>query len=171
MDLAGLRDAPLGRLVVIAGHLSSQRWNRYLAERHALTPAGMVTLMALQNHGELTHRAVADRCFVRPATLTGVVDTLERDGLVERRRDGTDRRVVRLALTAAGRALAEELATVIASRRPLTSVDADPAKAAVIREFLLELISTMHGGEDGGSSTKHGQPLTRHTIDPAGQPC
>lgn len=55
----------------------------------------MSTLSALHQHGESNHRAVADRCFVRPATLTGVVDTPERDGLVERHRDGTDRRAVR----------------------------------------------------------------------------
>lgn len=148
MELKGLRDAPLGRLVVVAGHVTSQRWSRYLADQHGLTVAGMATLMTLGQHGGLTHRAVADHCFVRPATLTGVVDTLERDGLVERRRDETDRRTVRLTLTQAGRDRVEALTTLITSGRPLTSVDADPAKAAVIREFLLELISATQQGED-----------------------
>jgi DNA-binding MarR family transcriptional regulator len=148
MDRTGLPDAPLGRLVAIAGHLTSQRWNRYLAERHGLTGAGMVTLLTIAQQGEMTHRQIADRCFVRPATLTGVVDTLERDGLVERRRDDADRRSVRLALTADGAAHAQAIVGVIRSNPPLTSVDADPAKAAVIREFLLELIETMSTGED-----------------------
>jgi DNA-binding MarR family transcriptional regulator len=150
MDGNNLRDAPLGRLVVIAGHVMTQRWSRYLAEQHGLTTAGMATLMTLHQHGESTHRAVADRCFVRPGTLTGVVDTLERDGLVIRRRDEADRRTVRLALTPAGRVRAEALSTIIRSNRPLTSVDADPAKAATIREFLLEVIETMSDGSGGG---------------------
>jgi DNA-binding MarR family transcriptional regulator len=149
MDGSNLDGAPLGRLVVIAGHVMSQRWSRYLAEQHGLTTAGMATLMTLAQHGESTHRAVADRCFVRPATLTGVVDTLERDGLVERRRDETDRRTVRLGLTPAGRARAAALGTIVRSARPLTSVDADPAKAATIREFLLEVIDTMSDENSG----------------------
>jgi MarR family transcriptional regulator, organic hydroperoxide resistance regulator len=150
MPATNLREAPLGRLVVIAGHVMTQRWSRYLAEQHGLTTAGMATLMALAQHGESTHRAVAQRCFVRPATLTGVVDTLERDGLVIRRRDEEDRRTVRLVLTPAGRARTEALAAVIGRDRPLTTVDADPAKAAVIREFLLEVIDTMSDEAGGG---------------------
>ncbi|MCM0677734.1 MarR family transcriptional regulator [Micromonospora phytophila] len=149
MDLIQLRDVPLGRLLVVAGHLTGQRWNRYLAEEHGLTQAGMVTLMTLAEHGELPHRTVAERCFVRPATLTGIVDTLERDGLVERQRDETDRRSVKLALTPAGRARLDALTALIHSHRPLTSVDADPAKAAVVREFLLEVIGS---GEDPGTA-------------------
>lgn len=148
MRLIGLDDIPLGRLVVLAGHVTSQRWSRYLAEHHGLTGAGMKTLLALHQHGEMAHRALAEHCFIRPATLTGIIDTLERDGLVTRRRDDTDRRTVRIALTHEGRARVENVLAAIRSRRPLTSVDADPAKAAVIREFLLELIRTMSEGEE-----------------------
>ncbi|MEV4665597.1 MarR family transcriptional regulator [Micromonospora echinofusca] len=140
MHLTELRDVPLARLLVVAGHVTGQRWNRYLAEAHGLTQAGMVTLMTLAEHGELPHRTVAERCFVRPATLTGIVDTLVRDGLVERQRDTADRRSVKIAITAAGRARVEAVTAMIRSGAPLTSVDADPAKAAVIREFLLEVI-------------------------------
>ncbi|MEH1014090.1 MarR family winged helix-turn-helix transcriptional regulator [Micromonospora sp. CPCC 206060] len=142
-----LDDAPLGRLLSIAGHLATQRWSRYLAEQHGLTVAGMAALVALHRHGELTHRALADHCFVRPATATGIIDTLERDGLVERRRSDTDRRTIRLALTPAGVDRMATIARLIGTNAPLTSVDADPAQAAVIRRFLLELIQTMSCGE------------------------
>ncbi|MFI6821853.1 MarR family winged helix-turn-helix transcriptional regulator [Micromonospora sp. NPDC050187] len=142
MDLHDLRDAPLGRLLVVAGHLVAQRWNRRLTEEYGLTQAGLATLMTLDQHGAMTHRAVAERCFVRPATLTGIVDTLERDGLVVRQRDETDRRAVRLAITPAGREKIAAPAALVATNPPLTSVDADPARAAVIREFLLEMIGS-----------------------------
>ncbi|MEH0970867.1 MarR family transcriptional regulator [Micromonospora sp. CPCC 205546] len=151
MEIVTLRDVPLARLLVVAGHITGQRWNRYLAEAHGLTQAGMVTLMTLAEHGELPHRTVAEHCFVRPATLTGIVDTLARDGLVERQRDTADRRSVRIAITPAGRARVEALTRLIRSGTPLTSVDADPAKAAVIREFLLEVIGHgEHGAPEEG---------------------
>lgn len=174
-----LHDAPLGRLVAVAGHLTSQRWSRYLAEQHGLTMAGMSTLVALHKHGELTHREVAGHCFVRPATVTGIIDTLERDGLVKRQRDGTDRRTVRLALTPAGTERVDAIIRLTRSDPPLTSVDADPAKAAVVREFLLELIQTMSTGEgaelihphERASQVPHHADDAAPTVDPGSHPC
>jgi DNA-binding MarR family transcriptional regulator len=167
----GLDDVPLGRLIVVAGHVLDQRWRRFLADEHGLTPAGMAVLMTLHQHGELAHRAVADRCFVRPATLTGVVDTLERDGMVERQRDRADRRSVRLALTSDGLARIEALTSLIRSGRPLTSVDADPAKAAVIREFLLELIGSAQDGEARMSPAAGRSAWDGREFDPEDNRC
>ncbi|MEU0154945.1 MarR family winged helix-turn-helix transcriptional regulator [Micromonospora fulviviridis] len=142
-----LQQAPLGRLISIAGHIVEQHWGRYLAEHHGLTSAGMRVLLVLLGAGDSTHREMAERCFVRPATLTGIVDTLERDGFVARRRDPGDRRSVQLSLTDKGREHALAIIDLIHSNRPLTSVDADPAKQAVIREFLTEIITSMSDGD------------------------
>jgi DNA-binding MarR family transcriptional regulator len=143
MDAGGLHDEPLGRLVAVAGHLATQRWSQLLAERYRLTPTGMRVLLTLVRDGEITHRQLADRCFIRPATLTGVVDTLEKTGYVRRERGDGDRRAIRLALTEAGAGHAQEIVALTHRHAPLTSVDADPAQAAVVRRFLLELISNL----------------------------
>jgi DNA-binding MarR family transcriptional regulator len=50
----------------------------------------------------------------RPSTLTGVLDRLERRGLVARRPNPADRRSVVVALTTEGRAAAERVATAFA---------------------------------------------------------
>ncbi|MEU5723028.1 MULTISPECIES: MarR family transcriptional regulator [unclassified Micromonospora] len=142
-----LQHAPLGRLISIAGHVVEQHWGRYLAEHHGLTSAGMRVLLILLRAGDSSHREMAERCFVRPATLTGIVDTLERDGFVARQRDPNDRRSVQLTLTDKGRKQALAIIDLIHSDRPLTSVDADPAKKAVVREFLTEIITTMSDGD------------------------
>jgi DNA-binding MarR family transcriptional regulator len=143
-----LRQAPLGRLISIAGHIVEQHWGRYLAEHHGLTSAGMRVLLTLLRVGDSTHREMAEHCFVRPATLTGIVDTLERDGFVSRHRDDpNDRRTVQLTLTDKGREHALAIIDLIHSDRPLTSVDADPAKKEVVREFLTEIITTMSDGD------------------------
>ncbi|NES26656.1 MarR family transcriptional regulator [Micromonospora terminaliae] len=163
-----LQHAPLGRLVSIAGHLVEQRWGRYLAEHHGLTSAGMRVLLVLLRAGDSTHREMAERCFVRPATLTGIVDTLERDGFVARRRDPDDRRTVQLSLTDKGREHAVAIIDLIHSNRPLTSVDADPAKQAVIREFLTEIITSMSDGD----LRRLNRDSESDTEDPSGsRPC
>lgn len=143
-----LDDVPLGRLVALAGRLAAQRWQQLLTDQFDLTPAGMGVVMTLLREGELTHGEVAGHCMVRPATLTGIVDTLEKSGYVERRRGEGDRRAVTLALTDSGAERGRQLVAVMERGQPLTSVDADPAKAAVVREFLLELIRKLHTGED-----------------------
>ena len=144
MDTARLHNAPMGSLLQLAARLAQQHWGGYLAAHHNLTPAGVAVLTTLGLHnGELGHRQVAEKCFFKPATLTGIVDTLEQSGHVTRQPDPNDRRAVRLTLTDSGRLALAKVREVREFTRPLTSVDADPAKAAIIREFLLELISTM----------------------------
>lgn len=61
--------------------------------------------------GPLTLGALAEAEGVRSATMTGIVNGLERDGLVRRRPHGSDRRAVRVEATPAGRRLLERART------------------------------------------------------------
>ncbi|MDQ0368492.1 MarR family winged helix-turn-helix transcriptional regulator [Catenuloplanes indicus] len=149
MDTDRLQNAPLGSLLVLAARLAQQQWGGYLAAHHNLTPAGVAVLTTLGMHGgDLSHSRVAQACFFKPATLTGIVDTLEKSGHVQRRPDPNDRRAVRLTITEAGRLALVKVREVREFHAPMTSVDTDPAKAAIIREFLMELISTLEGPDD-----------------------
>ncbi len=70
-----------------------------------LTPAQIHILLWLGNDGSLTMGKLARVVAVTEKTITGMVDRLERDGLVERRRDPTDRRVVHVRLAPKGTSL------------------------------------------------------------------
>jgi DNA-binding MarR family transcriptional regulator len=63
-----------------------------------------VLLMLLHKHGpgEMTPAELAEKTGVTRATISGLLDGLEKDGLVERRPDPQDRRITRLFLTGAG---------------------------------------------------------------------
>lgn len=79
-------------------------------EQTVLGPAQLswtafVTLWVLWIWGEMEARHLAAEASVTKGTLTGVLDTLERRGLVARRRHEEDRRLVSVALTEAGEAL------------------------------------------------------------------
>lgn len=52
--------------------------------------------------GQATPAGLAERTGVTRATITGLLDGLEKDGLIERRPDPDDRRLIRVHLTAAG---------------------------------------------------------------------
>jgi DNA-binding MarR family transcriptional regulator len=67
-----------------------------------LTPVQLHTVMWLGTDDALTMGELARRVAVTEKTITGVVDRLERDGLVQRERDPVDRRVVQVRLAARG---------------------------------------------------------------------
>lgn len=141
-----LEDAPIGRLLGVAGRMVAVRFQRLL-DAQGMTHAGWQVLMALGHAGELTQREVAERCYVTPASVTGVVDTLEREGLVVRERDGGDRRVVRVRLTPAGRTRLERARRVVAAEMAPLFGDLTPREEAVVRRFLIRTMRRL--GADG----------------------
>jgi MarR family transcriptional regulator, organic hydroperoxide resistance regulator len=77
----------------------------HVLSRHRLSWTAFVALWVLWIWGELEARHLAAEANVTKGTLTGVLDTLEGRGLVVRRRHEEDRRLVSVALTAAGEEL------------------------------------------------------------------
>jgi len=61
--------------------------------------------------GPLTMTELAQRLMVSGGNMTGLTDRLQREGLVERRRDPADRRVQRISMTPRGRALFARMAS------------------------------------------------------------
>ncbi len=68
-------------------------------------------LAQLQAAGNaLTMGEVSARLMVTTGNVTGLIDAMEQDGLVERRRNPADRRSTLIAATEAGRALFDRMA-------------------------------------------------------------
>jgi DNA-binding MarR family transcriptional regulator len=150
LSRADLDGVPVGRLLALTGRLLSARFQRFL-DAEGLSHSGWLVLMKLGDADGLTQREVADRCYVTQATVTGVVDTLERDGLVVRERGTDDRRVVRVRLTDTGRSrLAKAKATVHAEMAPLFA-DLTAREEAVVRRFLTRTVRRL-GAETGESN-------------------
>ena len=82
----------------------------FLAQ-HNISQGGFTVLMALNRccEGPSTPAALADHAGVTRATMTGLLDTLEKEGIVRRGADTQDRRTVLVSLTDAGRSLVERL--------------------------------------------------------------
>jgi DNA-binding MarR family transcriptional regulator len=137
-----MEDVPLGRLLGIAGRLVQGRFHRVL-EAQGLTHAGWQVLLALWKDDNLTQREVADRVYVTQATVTGVVDTLEREGFVTRTRDETDRRVVRVALTKDGRRRLERTFKTVAAEMAPVFEDMTPREEQVVRRFLTRTVERL----------------------------
>ncbi len=93
----------------------------------------------LEGHPSATMHELANAMSMKPSTATMLVDRLVRQKLIDRRRDGIDRRRVLVHLTAKGRRILEEIHTqkrkaLQETFRPLTAEE---------RQQYLDLIETL----------------------------
>jgi DNA-binding MarR family transcriptional regulator len=112
------------------------RHRQRVAARHGLTPTALDVLSALGTDRAPSHRELARRLRLSPATLTPVLDALEAAGDLLRERDPVDRRVVRLRRTAAG-GQRVAAATRAGPRLPRPAPEIEPA----VRSYLLTVLA------------------------------
>jgi DNA-binding MarR family transcriptional regulator len=86
---------------VINGHL----------HEHGISQGRFTVMMLLwvEEEAALTPAELADRAMVTRATITGLLDTMERDGLIERRPCDHDRRMLRVSLTKTAQAQLKQI--------------------------------------------------------------
>jgi MarR family transcriptional regulator, organic hydroperoxide resistance regulator len=87
---------------VYSANLAFGRAYRPILDKLGLTYTQYVALVALSEGEEQTVGELGDKLFLESNTLTPILKKLEGLGLVERRRDPTDERQVRVKLTSAG---------------------------------------------------------------------
>jgi DNA-binding MarR family transcriptional regulator len=132
-------DAGLPELLPMAARTMGTFWGQSV-QGTGISGAGLAVLRVLAARNGLKSSEVAARGWSTPGTVTTVVDTLVRDGLVRRERDFTDRRVVRLFVTERGMdKLIETLAEVGPRWRSVFDY-VDPADEPAIRKFLIDTI-------------------------------
>ena len=100
--LEGRQDAELVGLVFRLTDALQHRYESVAAE-HGLTRQQATLLGLLEEPQPMS--ALADVLHRVASNITGMVDRLERQGLVQRERDSADRRVVVISTTPAGREL------------------------------------------------------------------
>lgn len=87
-----------------------------------------------------TPAELADLSHVTRATMTGLIDTLERDGLVTREPDRSDRRMMSVALTEKGRALLERVLPTNFKRMAELVKPLDEAERKLLTQLLAKLL-------------------------------
>ncbi len=134
-------DAPLQALMLSATKLLGAYGQSCVqAAGLKVSLAGLGVLRVLLSADGLKATEVADRAWSSPGTLTSVVNTLVRDGFVERRPDTGDRRVVRLYITDNGRALIRYYVRQAAPRMGKVFDFVDESDEAVVRRFFIQMI-------------------------------
>jgi MarR family 2-MHQ and catechol resistance regulon transcriptional repressor len=69
------------------------------------TPSRVMVVIVLRKHGALPMGSIASYVGLPKSNITALVDDLEAEGVLRRRRDEADRRIMHVELTPKGRAL------------------------------------------------------------------
>ena len=122
-----------------------QRWNELLAERFAAAGHGDIrpsygsVLLPLFEQDGLRMGVLAHRARLSKQTMTDMVRTLEREGLVERRPDPRDGRASQIFLTARSRAFEPVAAEVLGKLDRLVHERFSSEQVAELEAALREL--------------------------------
>jgi len=116
-------------------------------EAHGVTPVQYAALHAAQRQPGLDQRTLAATIGFDTSTIGGVIDRLEKRGLIERLASPTDRRVRLLQVTPAGATLIDELVPDMlkAQQRILAPLP------AADRPRFLAMLKTVVDGNNGSS--------------------
>lgn len=107
-----------------------------------LTYTQYIALMALWEAGSMSVKALGEKLYLDTGTLTPLLKSMEKKGLVTRRRSEADERSVTVALTEAGQALREQALAIpekVGACLPLAAEDT--AKLYSLLHQLMEKLS------------------------------
>ncbi len=96
-------------------------------------------LWALWEQEGLTHTELAERLHVTPATMTKMLQRMEKAGFLVRRPDPEDQRVSRVYLTKAGRAIQTKVQSVWRTMETETFAGLSAQERETLRGFLLRI--------------------------------
>ena len=114
-------------------------------EAHNITPVQYAALSAAKRQPGMDQRTLASSIGFDTSTIGGVIDRLERRGLIERQASESDRRVRLLVVTPAGAELMQQLTRPVmkAQQRILA-----PLSAGQRAEFIAMLTTLVEGNND-----------------------
>ena len=145
------REEPLGFALGSAARKLAKFYVQALAGQ-PLTPSQLFLLRQLWLEDGLPLRDLGLRAQLDATSTTWLVDQLERAGLVERKRNDPDRRIVRVWLTEAGRQAQAKLVPELSRWENALHQELLPHhtsnEIAAFRRVLATLINTLPEGDD-----------------------
>jgi len=133
------------RLLWALDHVLHKR-SKWMARRFGVTGPQRLALRVIGREPDVSAGRLAGILKMHPSTLTGILQRIERRGLLLRRVDPGDRRRVRLELTPSGRAVAaasggsiEDLVAGVLRRTP-------PGRLAATTGVLKALVVALESG-------------------------
>jgi MarR family transcriptional regulator, organic hydroperoxide resistance regulator len=94
---------------IIYLYTEARRLTKGMAREVGLTGPQLTVVKLLESMGDISLSNLSERIRAQNSTVTGIIDRMEREGLVRRERSTTDRRVVHIRLSEKGQKLARQI--------------------------------------------------------------
>jgi len=122
--------------------------NHQVGTHLGLNDVDLDCLDLIARHGPLSPSALAQRASLHPATMTGILDRLERGGWIVRDRDPSDRRAVLVRPLRDRNAELARLYSGMSSSMSQICAGYDERQLAAIADFLRRTVDAGRGATD-----------------------
>jgi DNA-binding MarR family transcriptional regulator len=112
-----------------------------MSKQHDLTGPQSSVLRTLDKCGPLSSASLSRRLYVTPSNVTGIIDRLEKKGLVERVRKEGDRRVALITLTEKGSELSLTVPDPIEKRLIYGLADLEPGHVQILSQAMNQILN------------------------------
>lgn len=138
----------LGSALMRVARCWQREVNRTLQSQGLSQTMVMPLIVLHRGGGAVRQGLIADEIGVEGPSLVRVIDTLERDGLVTRVCDPTDRRAKMVALTDAGKRKAAEIEVILGTLRGELTADIAPEHLDVTLDVMHALLGKLAARDD-----------------------
>ena len=112
---------------------------RPMLQEHSITEQQWRVLRVLNDHDEMETKQLAETCCILSPSLTGIIQRLEQQGYVQRRKSPDDHRRTLISATTKARELLDEMAPEVdASYNKLTN-SLSKEKMDILNELLTDV--------------------------------
>ena len=122
-------------------------YSHQLSRQYRLTAPQIGCLRHLFTHSEVTPGEVAKAMHLSQATITGILDRLEKRAFIERKRNLEDRRKVSIILTEKGKGIAKNAPSPLQETFARKLKELPEENRAVILTVLNQVISMMEASD------------------------
>jgi DNA-binding MarR family transcriptional regulator len=125
------------RRLVRAEYLDSQK----MSKQFGLTGPQSLVVRLLIKKGALSSADLSRQMYVTPSNITGIIDRLEKKGLVERIRKQGDRRVALITLTQSGQELGKTIPDPIEKKFINQLADLEPEHLQILAMTMNQILN------------------------------
>ncbi len=144
------------RRIIRAVDIHSHR----LSTQYKITGPQLACLLAIQEEGPLSSGKLAQKIYLSPSTVVGIVDRLEEKQLVARQRDTKDRRQVYISITPAGERLIAAAPSLLQETLAHALVELPELEQVSITMALEKLVDLMEARHIGAAPVLETGSLT-----------
>ena len=131
-------DNDIGFLIQRALQIVKSRFYESFS-KYGLTTKQYGVLLRLWEEDGISQKELGMRLYTDGATITGIIDRMERENLVIRKKEGNDRRLTKIYLTIKGYKLKEELGPEISKFNKTILEKLHPEEINQLKKFIKKL--------------------------------